>query len=319
MAFKLAELFTDLTVRDGKFKTSLKSNKRSLETMRKQLRSTALAAGAMLAGASFAGLKLIKLAGEQEQAEKRLANAVKSSGGAAGFSTREMIKHAQSLQDVTRYGDEAIIAGQALLSTFTNIRGPQFRQATEAMLNLSTVMGIDLKQAAIQLGKALNDPILGISAMSRSGVSFTKQEKEMIKSLVEANKTMEAQMVILKALDSQGMAGAARADARTMLGEFDQMVNAAGDLGEVIGEALSPITSELIWLIREWTSILGKPKLQSAIAAPDSAGFGPGGERFTGQHEGRGLADASLSSIAESNARMAGAVERIELKGGGLQ
>ena len=92
---------------------------------------------------------------------------------------------AGSLQDVTTYGDEAVLEMQALLLSFSYIRGDTFRDATEGALDLATGIGVDLRSAAIQLGKAPNDPARDLDALSRSGTTFTDAEREQIKAMAE--------------------------------------------------------------------------------------------------------------------------------------
>ena len=70
---------------------------------------------------------------------------------------------------MTEFSDQAIIGAQAILSTFTEIRGDEFIKATEAVADMSALFGTDLKGSAIQLGKALNDPIIGVSALAEVG------------------------------------------------------------------------------------------------------------------------------------------------------
>jgi hypothetical protein len=100
---------------------------------------------------------------------------------------------------------------------------------------MSTAMGTDPKQAAIQLGKALNDPVKGISALSRVGVTFTDQQKKTIGALVKGGKTAEAQKIILKELSSE-FGGAAAAS--STMGE--KAAVSFGNLKEQIGTALLP-------------------------------------------------------------------------------
>jgi hypothetical protein len=95
----------------------------------------------------------------------------------AGMTATELTDMADSLSEVTRFSDDAIIGGENLLLTFTNIGKDVFPMATEAMLDMSQKMGQDVKSSAIQLGKALNDPIDGIGALTRIGVSFTDEQK----------------------------------------------------------------------------------------------------------------------------------------------
>lgn len=179
----------------------------------------------------------IRLAGIQEDAERQLSQTISSTGGAAGYTATELKQMASELQGVTRFGDEATIKGQALLLTFTNIGRDVFPQATETMLDMSQALGQDLKSSAIQLGKALNDPITGVTALQRVGVSFTEGQKEQIRVLVENGQAMEAQKLILAEL-SREFGGQAAAAAETYAGKIEQLGNSWGDLKEQLGAAI---------------------------------------------------------------------------------
>ena len=167
----------------------------------------------------------------QIAAEKQLETVIKSTGGAAGLTAEELKTMASGLQNVTNFGDEAIINGQALLLTFTKIGRDIFPRATEAMLDVSTAMGQDMKTSAIQVGKALNDPITGLAALRRVGIQFTKAQEDQIKSMVEAGRLAEAQAVILGELERQF--GGSAAAAREADGGMIALSNTLGDLREI--------------------------------------------------------------------------------------
>lgn len=177
----------------------------------------------------------------QEAAIAQLEQRIKSTGGAAGFTSEELQRMASGLQDVTTFGDEATIEMQALLLTFTQIQGPVFERAQESILNVATAMGTDLKSAAIQVGKALNDPKGQLSALSRSGIQFTEDQKDMIKTMQEAGDVAGAQAVILKELETQ-FGGAARAARDTFGGALTAAGNSIGDLSEKFAEAIIGFT-----------------------------------------------------------------------------
>ena len=196
--------------------------------------------GRSVAGA-FAGIAaglsvkaVIDATVKQENAIRQLEARIKSTGGVAGYTSKELQDFASSLQKVTTYGDEAVIEMQSLLLTFTNVRGPVMKGATEAILNVATAMGTDLKSAALQVGKALNDPAKGVNALARSGIQFSEAQKATIEALVETGRAADAQAVILKELEVQ-FGGAARAAADTFGGAMQQAQNAFGDLLEAPG------------------------------------------------------------------------------------
>jgi hypothetical protein len=169
---------------------------------------------------------------------------LKSTGGAAGMTATEVNDLATSLSEVTRFEDDAIVAGESMLLTFTNIGEDVFPQATETMLDMSQALGQDMQSSAIQLGKALNDPIKGMTALQRVGVTFTEAQKDQIKAMVEAGDVMGAQKVILAEL-SKEFGGSARAAGQTFGGQMDILTNKLGNVKEEVGLALLPVLTQL--------------------------------------------------------------------------
>ncbi len=184
----------------------------------------------------------VRLFQSQEQAIAKRNAVLESTGYAAGFTSQQLDQMASSLQKVTTYGDETTIAMQAVLLTFKQIGGKQFEKAQELILDMAKTLNMDLKSAALQVGKALNDPVLGVSALSEAGIQFTEDQKNMIKAMVKANDIIGAQTVILGELESQ-FGGVARAVALTRSGQLEQMANAYGDLKEQIGGLILKLTS----------------------------------------------------------------------------
>lgn len=185
---------------------------------------TALGLGALVS-------RTVSATAAQEKAMVQLRTAVESTGGAAGYTADELRAMAQSMQKVTTYGDESVMAMQSVLLTFTKIGEETFPRANMAILDMATRLGMDLQSAAIQVGKALNDPILGVTSLSRAGVQFTEDQKDMIKAMVEGGKAAEAQALILSELETQ-FGGSAKAAKDTLGGALQSLGNAFGDLFE---------------------------------------------------------------------------------------
>lgn len=206
--------------------------------------NTAVKGGAVAFGALTAAVGgAIAVYKEQEQAEIKTRATIAATGKAAGLTAEEIFKMASGLQNVTTFGDEAIIGGQNLLLTFRKIGKETFPRATEVMLDLSEAMGTDMKSSAIQLGKALNDPTTGLSALSRVGITFSDQQKEQIKTMQRTGDVAGAQAVILEELENQ-FGGLARAAAEGT-GSIDQTKNILGDLVENVGKAALPFVAFL--------------------------------------------------------------------------
>ena len=192
---------------------------------------------------------------KQVKAIAQVEQAIKSTGGVAGRTSKELQDMASSLQKNSLFGDEEILQKvTAQLLTFTNIAGTAFDRTQQAALDLATRLGGDLQGASIQLGKALNDPVANLSALSRAGIQFSKDQKELINSLIETGRLAEAQTVILDELETQ-FGGSAKAAADAGIGGITQLKNSFGDLmeqiGEVIVEAINPFVDRLKEIVAE--------------------------------------------------------------------
>ena len=174
-----------------------------LDKFKKRAEAAARAARRILLVGAGVAAGVIALAAVQAKAEARLEAVIRATGQAAGFTAEELKKQASALQEITAVGDETILKAQAILLTFKQIKGDVFQDAIMAALDMSAVMGTDLTGSIVQVGKALNDPILGLTALSRVGVSFSDQQKVQIRLLQEAGDVMGAQRVILAELKGE--------------------------------------------------------------------------------------------------------------------
>lgn len=197
----------------------------------------------------------------QQKAIAQVEAAIISTGNAAGFTSEELQDMASSMQKVSTFGDEAILSMQSVLLTFTKVGNETFPQASQAILDMATRLGTDLNSAAIQVGKALNDPVAGISALTRSGIQFTEEQKDVIKSLSDTGDVAGAQAVILKELETQ-FGGAAKAARDTFGGALDGLSNAFGDLLEADGDGLTDATAAL----NDLTDLLSSSEAKDAFA-----------------------------------------------------
>jgi hypothetical protein len=273
----IGDLVAKLSVDSAPFSKGLGTASSSLSSFA----STATSVLAPLAGL-LGGAVSVNALKTQIAAENKLAAVIKATGGAAGLSADEIGKFASELQGLTNFGDEATINSAALLATFKEIKGDVFKDALTAAADLSTVLGSDMKGSIIQIGKALNDPIKGVSALADAGVSFTQQQKDQIKTLQESGDMMGAQSVILKELKGE-FGGAAEA----MADPWTQAKNALGDTAEMVGTALLPainVLSEAIIDGTAWAAQYGESFKNAgelfaeglSVAVALASEFGPG-------------------------------------------
>ena len=220
------------------------------------------AAGIAAAGMGAGLLYATKQAMEMEDATADLRATLQSTNGIAGVSEEMALKLATGFQKTTKFTDDAVLSGENMLLTFTNIGKDIFPMATEAMLNMATKMGTDAPQAAIQLGKALNNPVEGMSALRRVGVAFTDEQVAMVEEMVKNGDLMGAQGVILKELETE-FGGLAVAAGSTASGKLAILKNTVDDLFETVGGALLPALSSLGNML---ATELNKPEVQAFIA-----------------------------------------------------
>jgi hypothetical protein len=225
-------------------------------------RSLAPAAVIGLTAMTAMGAGAIRAAEDAQVADNRLAN-VAQSMGVFGTQTDKVVSRLKSFADqvmkTTAVDDELVKSTQAQLLTFKNLAvtagtaGGSLDRATLAAIDMAAVFGGDGSSNAVKLGKALQDPIKGVTALTRVGITFTDSEKEKIKTLVESNKMLEAQDFILSAIEQQ-VGGTAEATATGTA----KMNVAFGEMQEQIGAALLPLFEQLVPLVTGFFEWIGK-------------------------------------------------------------
>lgn len=242
-------------------------------TMMGQLSASALrdiGQGIISVGKDITGAAL-----DAEQAQAQLNSVIESTGGAAGVTAEMANDYANALSQITMFDDEAILGGESMLLTFTNIGQDVFPKATETILDMSQALGQDLNSSAMQLGKALNDPIQGVTALRRVGVQFTDDQEKMIKMMVESGDMAGAQKLILAEL-SKEFGGSAKAAGETMAGQLAILNTEFENVKEEAGTALMPVLKDMVGIVKEmmpylrqavqWFSSLPTPVKTGAVA-----------------------------------------------------
>ena len=190
--------------------------------------------------AEFLGSSVAE-ARESQKVAATTEQIIKSTGQSAKISAGYVGALANSISRKTGIDDEQIQASQNLLLTFKKVRdefgkdNDIFTRATHALVDLSATGFGDTDSAAKQLGKALNDPVKGIAALNKAGVTFTQQQQDQIKALVDNGQALKAQKIILKEVESQ-VGGVAEAQATA--GEKAKV--AFDNIKEQVGTALLP-------------------------------------------------------------------------------
>jgi phage-related protein len=210
---------------------------------------------AQLAADAFGFLKdnlsdLMQQAEESQSVYADTVAAIKSTKGAAGLSAQAVNDLAGKLSMLNAVDDETIEKGENILLTYTNIGKNVFPDATQAALDLSRRMGIDLTSAVNLVGKALNDPIQGVTALRRVGVQLSAQQLDQVKRFMAVNDVASAQKIILGELQKE-MGGAGAAFASTAQGGIAKAEIALGNLKEAIGGLVLPVVGQLASLLAD--------------------------------------------------------------------
>jgi len=225
------------------------------------LKKAFVPATAALGGLAVAGAKMVA-AGEQAATANARIEQIATSMGLFGAETEKVTNRLVNLANeqarLTGVDQNLIKESQALLLTFKDIAssadevGGAFDRATQLTLDMASAGFGSVTDNAKQLGKALNDPIAGLTALRRSGIQFTKAQQDQIRTLVESGNVLEAQTMILEEIENQ-VGGTAEATANST----DKMRVAFSQASESIGMALLPAVEALLPIVikfADWAS-----------------------------------------------------------------
>ncbi|KAF0219296.1 MAG: Phage-related minor tail [Rhodospirillaceae bacterium] len=232
--------------------------------------------GLIAAGAVGAvGAALVQGVREMESADqslRRLEAVLKATGAASGLTAGQLAALADEMETGTLATAEGVMDASAVMATFRSVSGDTFTRAIRLAQDLSAVFRQDLSSSATQLGKALEDPVEGISALKRVGVSFSATQKEVIRSLVETGDVAGAQRIVLDALEQQ-VGGAGAAEAAGLTGAAHHLAAAWGNLLEeiartsTVGRGAQGVLHDLTGMVDGIRDLLKGPDIAAGVAA----------------------------------------------------
>lgn len=267
-------IVVDLLMRTGSFETDAqrasKTAEKRFKEIEKQAKETAssvssaftgLLSGALL-GVGFGTVfgKFIEETKNAQNEQAQLAAVLKSTGNAAGFTAAELNKMASGMAGVVSEGD--INRAQTRLLSYTGVVGDEFPRALQAAIDMSVRLGMTVEQSAETVGKALDVPSKGLTALSKQGFRFTEDQKKLVESLEQTGRVAEAQDVILKALESS-YGGAADAARNTLGGALEALQNQINDLMTGDDDSVNGLTAA----VNEFTDLLGSSETKATFSA----------------------------------------------------
>jgi hypothetical protein len=240
----------DKTDLDKKLRASEKEVKTSGSRMTQSLRANAakIRIGVTVAAVAMGAIAKVAIdrAERMNSAYAITEQVIKQTGGAANVTAEELKEMARQSSILTGFDKALVTESQNVLLTFKNLRNELgegndvFDRTAALVLDISATMGTDAKSGALQLGKALNDPISQMGALSRAGLTFSKSQQDMIKDLARSGNLLEAQTIILGELESQ-LGGTAKAAAD----DSDKIARSFDEITESIGMGLLPVLASL--------------------------------------------------------------------------
>jgi hypothetical protein len=280
---------------------------------------------AALAAAGMAGVatsvvafatEAVNRLGEEEKAAAQTAAAIRSTGGAAQVTAGHVGTMADQLARMSGVDNEVVQTGENLLLTFTNIQNRVgagndiFDQATKAALNMSVALGEDMSAAAMQLGKALQDPVAGVTALRRVGVELNDEQKASIGAFVKMGDVASAQKIILTELNKE-FGGSAEAYGKTLPGAIGRAKTAVEDWSADVARKALPAVQSFAQTVVGLAKTVGPPFVDAFKKAGDAiVGVG----RFLVEHKGYVAAVAAVytASLIPAVVKSAAAFAKME-------
>ena len=285
MASLLASLLIKLGLDAGELKSGLSIAERDVQRATKRIEKignsmvnigTQLSMAVTLPMMAMAGMA-VQGALDQRAAIAQVETAITSMGNAAGRTSEQLAKNADALEMNSLVDADVILTKvTANLLTFGNVAGEVFDRAQQAAIDMAQRLGSDPQAAAVMLGKALNDPIRGITALTRVGVQFTAAQKAQIEAFMKTGQAAKAQGIILTEVERQ-FKGAAKAAADTSpWRQATVAINQAGDaLGEAILPIIPPVTAAIVAVAQAFAGLSPEMQNVALISAVVAAAFGP--------------------------------------------
>lgn len=266
-----------------------------------------LVAGAGIAAAAAVVIASVREFEKSEAPYRRLQAVLAATGGAAGITARDFKAFAESLEDDSGVAAGAVLEASAALSTFAGVGGEELKRALRLTNDFVAVFGGDLPNAAENFGRALADPVSGLTAFRKV---LTESQRDAIKAIAESEGLVAGQIALLDALEEK-IGGAAASQNKGVTGAANQLKDAWSDLLKVIGgtpaiqqsaeKSLSGLEGFLRRLAKDVSTLTGQSALEEQLerqrrfVARIEATIAAGGTGFN--QKGLAAARAELTKI----------------------
>lgn len=192
---------------------------------------------------------------EAEKAATALDAALQSTGKFSSQATSAIRQFADEIARTTTFTDDAVVSAAALIAQVGQLGGPKLIQATQAAVELSSVLGRDLQQSALLLARGAAG---ATEAFSRFGI------------VVKTTGTDAEKFDQILGQISAKFAGRAAADARTFGGAIEQLKNSWKEFLETVGGTIvvfEPVLRTLTAALQKANQLLGIETVKSSLDA----------------------------------------------------
>ena len=227
---------------------AVSKSQRRMKSFESSMKSMNAVSNKVLIGGAVLGAGILKSIGLTEDAtaaNNRLENTFKQMWGSSEVF-KKIAKDQEDIADKMQFkigiDGEEIKATMAILTTFKNLSKEQsvldgtFESVTKAAHDMAAMGFGDASSAAIQLGKALNDPLTMAKALKRTGAVDAK-DVISIEAITRVKGLKAGQEAMLNAIERQ-VKGAAESTAKS-----SEIIKIAfEEIGESIGGVFIPAT-----------------------------------------------------------------------------
>ena len=176
---------------------------------------------------------------------------------------RELEQAADNLGNATLFSQDEFTRGFALLTSFRKIGVESYSKVAEEAANIAQINQVDVSTSFMQLAKALQDPERNLSNLNRSGISFSKQQTDVIKQLMKTNQVAKAHTMILDIV-KESYDEAALAASKGFAGSVDLLMEEVNDFSESLGKALLPVLDKSVKALTAFLDFLNSEGGQAA-------------------------------------------------------
>lgn len=264
-----------ISAQTSQFEKGMKDAQKSLNEVSKSIQGVSnllksafsvVGIGMSIKAVADFGSSCVKAADSANKSFSILQNTINVTGATAWTSAEKMEQMSIEISDATNYSVGEIQDMQSVLLGFRNITGDTFREASDAITDMATVMGMDLKSAVQTVGKALDDPIKGLDSLKRQGFAFTEQQKQQLEVLVKTGKQMEAQKIILDEL-STTYGGAAKA-AQSATARWNHAMDSFKEsIGNQLMPAVNASTEQMTKMLTKITDFVNSSEFNNIVIA----------------------------------------------------